>query len=140
MGKGKGKRGARPAAREMPVAEDDSQAYARVTKMLGNNRVRARLEAGPECTCKIRGSMRRREWVNVGDLVLVALRSELAGDTADIVHKYSPPEAQCLLRMGVRIRGGDEEAAQDEDLIEFVDDDAIGSPSSGGGSVDLEGI
>lgn len=116
-----GRRGAR-AKREAPVAEPGQQ-YARVLAMLGNNRVRARLADASERVCKIRGSMRRRQWVHVGDVVLVALRDGLAGDTADIVFCYQPAEVQRLHRLGepVRIVCDDEEAAMDE-VVTFEGD------------------
>ena len=85
--------------REVPLAEE-GQEYARVVAMLGNGRVRAKFTDKSERVCRIRGTMRRREWVNVGDIVLVSLRDELAGDTADIVHRYLPPEVQKLKAWG----------------------------------------
>lgn len=85
--------------REMPFAENAHQQYARVTTMLGNNRVRAKFSDGSERLCKIRGSMRRREWVRVGDVVLVATR-ELAGDTGDIIFRYQPAEVARLRKLG----------------------------------------
>ena len=48
--------------------------------------------------CVIRGKMRKRVWINDGDIVLVALRE--FGDTADIVHKYYPEEAFELQELG----------------------------------------
>jgi len=108
--------------REMPVA-DDGQEYARVLAMLGNGRVRAKFGDGSERQCRIRGSMRRREWVHVGDVVLVALR-DLAGDKADIVYKYQQAEVQRLKRLGepVSIAADDEEAVMG-DYVEFEGDD-----------------
>lgn len=98
-------------SREMPLAEE-GQEYAVVVALLGNGRVRAKFGEGVERQCRIRGSMRRREWVHVGDLVLVALR-ELAGDTADIVFRYQQADAQRLKKMGepVGIAVDEEEAA-----------------------------
>lgn len=94
--------------------------------MLGNGRVRAKFSDGIERQCRIRGSMRRREWVHVGDIVLVALR-DLAGDKADIVFKYQQAEVQRLRRLGEPVViAADEEEASMEDLVTFegeVDDD-----------------
>lgn len=122
-----GRRGDRRAKREMPVA-GDAQQYARVLAMLGNNRVRARLEDASERVCKIRGSMRRRQWVHVGDVVLVALRDELAGDTADVVWCYQAAEVQRLRRLGepVNIVCDEEEAAMDEVVTFEGDPDDLG--------------
>ena len=110
--------------RELPIAETPHQEYARVTAMLGNGRVRAKLVDGAERLCRIRGSMRRREWVHVGDTVLVAFREELTDDTADIVFKYQPMEVQALARLGepVHIAADDDEAGMD-DIVAFAEDD-----------------
>src|SRR5210317_1475436 len=87
--------------RELKIRDDD-QRYAIVTKLLGNNRVMVNLvEDGTlrECRCTIRGSMRRREWISTDSVVLVALR-ELAGDTHDIIAKYTEDEVKTLKRLG----------------------------------------
>lgn len=80
---------------------DGTQEYATVTKMLGNGRVLVVYQVGPEkkeIQATIRGSMRRREWVNVNDLVLVAFRD--FGETHDIIRKFSDTEVHELRRLG----------------------------------------
>lgn len=47
----------------------------------------------------IRGTMRRRVWINMGDIVLVGLR-EFQPDKADVIHKYSTEEARSLQAYG----------------------------------------
>lgn len=118
--RGRGRRGG--GEDEMPLAEA-GQVYARVLRLLGNGRLLAKCGDGEERQCRIRGSMRRREWVRAGDTVLVALR-ELEGDKADVVHRYQPGEVQKLDRLGetVRIAADDDEAAMDE-LVVFEGDD-----------------
>lgn len=108
-------------AREMPVREQ-GQVYARVTKMLGNGRLTAACADGVERLCKIRGSMRKREWVQPGNLVLVALR-DLADDKADVVWRYLDNETAQLRRLGedIDVRTGDE--AEDEAGVRFVGSD-----------------
>ena len=80
---------------------DGTQEYATVTKMLGNGRVLVVYQVGPEkkeIQATIRGSMRRREWVNVNDLVLIAFRD--FGETHDIIRKFSDTEVHELRRLG----------------------------------------
>ena len=60
-------------------------------RKLGDGRVEANCFDGTKRMCHIRGKMRKRVWINDGDIVLVALRE--FGDTADIFHKYYPEEA-----------------------------------------------
>lgn len=128
MSKARSRKNGRHAAdkkgREFPMAEDGQQ-YGRVTKMLGNGRVKAKLEDGSERTCRIRGNMRRREWVHVGDMVLVALREELAGDTGDIIFKYAPADVQYLKRLGIHI--SDEEETEEEAIVQFEDAEEDGA-------------
>lgn len=116
--KGGRKGGAERRSRDPPLAEE-GQEYARVVSMLGNGRVKAKFSDGSERACKIRGSMRKREWVHAGDVVLVALR-DLAGDKADVIFRYQPQEVQRLRKLGedVQIAGDDEEANMDE-LVTF---------------------
>jgi initiation factor 1A len=76
--KGGGSKRTNTRKREM-LFKEDGQVYGRATAMLGNGRLRAKCDDGVERLCKIRGSMRRREFVHVGDLVLVALRDFTGG-------------------------------------------------------------
>jgi translation initiation factor 1A len=120
----RGRKGRERNRQAAPLAEG-GQEYARVTAMLGNNRVRAMFWDRVERTCRIRGSMRRREWVHVGDVILVAPRDDLAGETADIVFRYQPAEVQRLRNLGepVHIACDEAEAIMDE-LVTFEADPA----------------
>lgn len=109
--------------RDFPFRED-GQVYARVTKMLGNGRVLATCTHGEERLCTIRGSMRKREWVHVGDLVLVALR-EFTDAKADIIFAYTDAEEHRLKRLGEELvcRTTDNEEEAEEHVVEFEDGD-----------------
>jgi translation initiation factor 1A len=74
--------------------------------------------------------MRKRVWINVGDIVLVSLR-EFQDSKADIIWKYTPDEARQLKAYGelpANVRPNEAEVGGDEsesDGIEFADfDDA----------------
>ena len=113
--KGGGKRSNDTRKREV-LFKEDGQVYGRALAMLGNGLLRAQCDDGVERLCKIRGSMRRREFVHVGDLVLVALRDfggqQTADDDddtrkkkaslekADVIFRYHPPEVQILKKYG----------------------------------------
>ena len=56
-------------------------------------------EDGLERVCHIRGQMRRRVWVKIGNLVIVSLRT-FEADKADIVHCYTDLEAATLRSEG----------------------------------------
>lgn len=75
--------------------------YGRVIKNLGNLNMNIYCNDNVVRICKVRGSMRKRIWINVGDLVIISLRSmeneivkramtdeeRRAIDRGDIVHK-----------------------------------------------------
>lgn len=87
------------ATREFPMRSADCHKYARVTRMLGDGRLAAACDDGIERLCRIRGKMRGREFVNVGDVVLVSVR-DFEPDKADVVWKYSAAEATMLQSYG----------------------------------------
>ena len=96
--------------------------------MLGNARVEAFCFDGVSRMCQIRGQMRKRVWINVGDIVLVSLR-EFQDSKADIIWKYTPDEARQLKAYGelpANVRPNEAEMGGDEsesDGIEFADYD-----------------
>lgn len=127
-------KGARKAAtraerrdRELLYKDVEGQSYAVVTVMLGNGRLQARCEDSQIRLCKIRGSMRRSEWISVGDVILVGLR-EFQEDKADVLHRYLHEDVRTLRRLGelvnLKLTEDDaEEMANDEDEIVFDDDE-----------------
>jgi translation initiation factor 1A len=107
--------------------------YAQVLRMLGNGRLEAYCMDGVKRMCKIRGKMRKKVWVNTGDIVLVGLR-DYQDEKADVILKYMADEARSLKAYGelpdnVRVNDTDafdqEEGGADEDYIDFEDVDAI---------------
>merc|ERR1712032_1575500 len=74
----------------------DGQEYAQVKKMLGNGRLEAFCFDGKTRLCHIRGKMRKRIWIGVGDFILLALR-EFQDRKADVILKYTD-EGQEILR------------------------------------------
>lgn len=73
--------------------------YAQVIKMLGNNRLEAQCIDGVKRLCHIRGKMRKKVWVNAGDVVLLGLR-EFQDEKADVILKYAADEARSLKAYG----------------------------------------
>lgn len=84
--------------RELDLKED-GQEYAQVAKILGNGRVRCICFDGKERLCNIRGKMRKKVWIGVGDIVLVGLR-DFQDEKADVIQKYKPDEARRLKAQG----------------------------------------
>ena len=67
--------------------------------MLGNGRCECKCSDGRTRLGVIRGSMSKRVWISMGDLVLVSLR-EYQDEKADIIHKYTHEEATTLKNYG----------------------------------------
>ena len=102
--------------------KEDGQEYAQVTRMLGNGRLEAFCFDGVNRLCHIRGKLRKRVWIGVGDIILLGLR-EFQDQKADIILKYDGDEARSLKTYGelpdtVQINAG----AEMLDGEEFGDD------------------
>jgi translation initiation factor 1A len=67
--------------------------------MLGNGRCEIHCFDGQKRLGHIRGKMRKKVWVNAGDIVLVGLR-DFQDDKCDIILKYSADESRALQRKG----------------------------------------
>jgi translation initiation factor 1A len=73
--------------------------YAQVTKMLGNGRLEAQCFDGEKRLAHIRGKMRKKVWINQGDIILLSLR-EFQDAKADVILKYTADEARNLKAYG----------------------------------------
>jgi translation initiation factor 1A len=65
---------------QLPVAND---VLGEAVKLLGYDRVMVKCQDGHERLCRIRGKLKRRVWVRVGDIVLVSpwdFQSDVRGD------------------------------------------------------------
>jgi translation initiation factor 1A len=92
--KRKGKNNFTPRTREIRERDAD-QEYGWVLKMLGDCRVECICSDEVTRICHIRGNMRRRVWINTGDVVLISMR-EFEDSKGDIIHKYTTTEAEYL--------------------------------------------
>ncbi|KAG8469904.1 hypothetical protein KFE25_006359 [Diacronema lutheri] len=79
--------------------KEDGQEYAQVIKMLGNGRLEAYCFDGVSRLCHIRGKLRKRVWIQQGDIVLIGLR-EFQDAKADVIQKYDNEEARSLKAYG----------------------------------------
>ena len=75
--------------------KEHGQEYAQVLKMLGNGRLEAYCFDGKKRLAHIRGKMRKRVWIGVGDIILVGLR-EFQDAKCDVLLKYTADEARNL--------------------------------------------
>ncbi|KAI7363046.1 hypothetical protein KC328_g18943, partial [Hortaea werneckii] len=90
----------------------------------------------------IRGKLRKKVWINQGDIILLSLR-EYQDEKGDVILKYSADEARSLKAYGelpesAKINETDTYGGEEEGGIGFdfgEDDD-----SSSGGEVDIDDI
>jgi translation initiation factor 1A len=112
--------------------KEDGQDYALVTRTLGNGRFTVHCYGGPERLAIIRGKMRKRVWVNNGDIILVGLR-DFQDSKCDIMGKYTSDEARQLKAYGEIPE--DAKINQDE---QFNETDDLGFPFEFGDPDDEE--
>ncbi|CAG5091095.1 Oidioi.mRNA.OKI2018_I69.PAR.g12853.t1.cds [Oikopleura dioica] len=86
------------AKREL-ILKEEGQEYAQVLKMLGNGRLEAMCFDGTKRLAHIRGKLRKRQWINTSDIILVGLR-DYQDAKADVIMKYNSDEARRLKNMG----------------------------------------
>ncbi|KAG8917418.1 Translation initiation factor 1A [Tulasnella sp. 417] len=98
--------------------------------MLGNGRIETQGFDGEKRIAQIRGKMRKKVWINQGDIVLLSLR-DFQDDKADVIVKYTSDEARNLKAYGelpetAKINETDNFGAEGEDgEIEFGEDGEI---------------
>lgn len=84
------------------VYKSDGQVYARVIRALGNGFLEVNCFHKDERITRrahIRGSIKKKGWINEGDYVLVALRN-FNDKTCDVLAKYTNDQANMLKSRG----------------------------------------
>ncbi|EMR64096.1 Eukaryotic translation initiation factor 1A, X-chromosomal [Eutypa lata] len=140
----RGKNEADNEKRELTFKED-GQEYAQVVKMLGNGRLEAMCFDGEKRLAHIRGKLRKKVWINQGDIILLSLR-DYQDEKGDVILKYTADEARSLKAYGelpenakinetdTYARGDDDNECNfefDEDRDTDDDDDAAGAGGQG---------
>ncbi|HZY46771.1 MAG TPA: translation initiation factor eIF-1A [Candidatus Bathyarchaeia archaeon] len=75
------------------------QLYGTVKNLLGYDRVLVECTDGVTRVCRIRGKMKRRVWIKMGDTVLVA-PWDFQQDRGDIMFRYTQGQVESLRRSG----------------------------------------
>merc|ERR1712002_672991 len=79
---------------------------------------------GTKRLCHIRGKLRKRQWINAQDIILVGLR-DYQDQKADVIMKYNSDEARRLKNLGHLPDSVSIEFNQDnEDDVDFLVDDS----------------
>jgi translation initiation factor 1A len=79
--------------------KEENQEYGQILKMLGNGRCETYCFDGVKRLCHIRGKMKKKIWINVGDIVLIGLR-DFQIQKGDILLKYNTTEVKNLKACG----------------------------------------
>jgi len=109
------------AKREL-VLKEEGQEYGQVTKNLGNSRLEVHCIDGVKRIGVIRGAIRRKMWICVGDIVLVGLRDYEDGKV-DVLSRYTPDETKELIKdkhIPAHMQVNDEDRAAGSGMVEFV--------------------
>jgi translation initiation factor 1A len=114
--------------------KEEGQEYGQAIRLLGDCRLEILCSDGEKRAGHIKGSLRRRIFINMGDIVLVSLR-DFEKEKCDIILKYTEDEVRKLKKAGEipeTFKLPDEEKKEDDDdLITFEkkekddDDDKI---------------
>lgn len=89
-----------PVKRELLTkGDEEGLEYGLATKMLGNARVLVKCFDEVERVGHIRGKMKKKVWIGIGDLVMCSLR-EFQSEKCDIILKYLPDEIRQLKAQG----------------------------------------
>lgn len=69
-------------------------------KLLGFDRVLVKCQDGRERLCRIRGKMKRRVWIRVGDVVLVSPWDFQTESRGDLIWRYTKAQNEWLRKKG----------------------------------------
>jgi len=108
------------------VFKVESQEYGQVSRLLGNCRLEIQCFDGKTRLGNIRGSMRKKVWIKVNDVVLVSLR-DFEDGKCDVIHKYESKEVNRLKMLDEipkTVKTIDDLEDKEEDIgIDFVESD-----------------
>ena len=104
---GKGyRKGKKSVGEKKLIFIEKDQYYAKVVKHLGDQRLICVLhdeftndkKKTVEHMAHIRGKMKRKVWINIGDIIIVSSR-EFGDKTFDVIHKYEYEEVKQLYKL-----------------------------------------
>ncbi len=84
---------------ELHVPEEN-EVFGYAEKLLGYDRIVVRCQDGATRLCRIRGKMKRKVWIRLNDVVLVAPWDFQTDKRGDIVWRYKNNQADWLRSKG----------------------------------------
>jgi translation initiation factor 1A len=126
------------------IIADHRKEYAQVIKMLGNGRLEAQCFDGPKRLAHIRGKLRKKVWINQGDIILLSLR-DYQDEKGDVILKYSADEARSLKAFGelpdnAKINETDTYGEEGNEGIGFEFDEDRDSSDGDGKDIEIDDI
>jgi len=91
---------ARGEEAEIPLPDGQTTLLCVIQQLLGFDRARVFCSDGKVRLCRIPGKFKKRMWMRVGDVVLVA-PWDFQPDRGDILYRYTSTELQRLERRGL---------------------------------------
>ena len=82
------------------VYPSTGEVFGIATKLLGFDRIMVKCQDGHERLCRIRGKMKRRVWIRVGDVVIVSPWEFQSDKRGDLTWRYTKGQAEILRRKG----------------------------------------
>lgn len=112
--------------RELQFA-DELQGYGQVLRLLGDSRLEIQCTDGVKRMGHIRGTMRKKIWIAMGDVVLIAKR-EYEDDKCDIILKYTEEEVRKLKQLNeipesIKLPENENKPNDDPDIVFMSEDE-----------------
>jgi len=82
---------------KLPVAND---MLGVAVKLLGYDRIMVKCQDGHERLCRVRGKLKRRVWIRIGDIVLVSPWDFQSDARGDIFWRYRKNQTEWLRNNG----------------------------------------
>lgn len=86
---------------DTPIPNGVDMMLGVIQQFLGYDRARVLCEDGRVRLCRIPGRFKKRVWMKIGDVVLVAPWEFQRDERGDIIYRYSGGEVQKLDEMGL---------------------------------------
>tara|TARA_Y100000593_G_C4144566_1_gene253964 strand:+ start:143 stop:607 length:465 start_codon:yes stop_codon:yes gene_type:complete len=118
FGGNKSKKGKNIVEKKELVLDEEGELFAQVSKVLGNKRFEVRCSDGKTRVGILRGSMKRNQWVNRLDVVLIEAW-DFQNEKCSILHKYSYDDYYELMGLKRIPENFVLEEDQDKDLDDF---------------------
>ena len=103
------------------IYKADMQDYAEVTRLLGDCRCEIKLSDERMIIGHIRGKLKKKTWIRVGDIVLISYR-DFQMDKFDIVHRDSEEESSMIQP----IFSKSDDVVDIDDDEEFIPEETLG--------------